>query len=499
MTTQIQPEQAASTATCIAQAIAENILPATVRIDGAAAGAQQTDYFAIVNPANQQSVAWLHEQTAEHAAVAVEEAVAAQSDWAARPARERATALRRWADLLLQHQARLAEILHVEQGKPMAEAMGEIAYGASYIEWFAEEAVRVYGSTIPAPNAAKEIIVVKEPVGVVAAITPWNFPNAMLARKAAAALAAGCTMVAKPAAETPLSALALQELAVQAGIPRAAFALVIGTDAAAIGEVLTQHSDIAKFTFTGSTAVGRKLAKQCSSTVKRLSLELGGNAPFIVFADADIDAAIEGLLLAKFRNSGQTCVCANRILVQDAIYDDFAARLHERLQQLELGPLIHPQAADKVKALVDSACAAGATALRRGSPPAAEAGGAAPAGAAWVAPVVLTGVTADMAISAAEIFGPVAPLLRFTDEQQAIELANATEYGLASYVYSRDHGRLWRVARALKFGMVGMNDAAISNAAAPFGGVKQSGYGREGSHYGLDDYLSIKYLSVGGL
>ncbi|MDN7136728.1 NAD-dependent succinate-semialdehyde dehydrogenase [Pseudidiomarina sp. 1ASP75-14] len=480
----------------VAQVIADNLLPATVRTEQPPAGAQATSYFAVVNPADQSSFAWLREQSAEHAKIAVTQALDGQQKWAARSARERAGILRRWADLLMQNKQVLAELLHLEQGKPMAEAEGEIGYGASYIEWFAEEAVRVYGSTIPGPNPAKDIVVVKEPVGVVAAITPWNFPNAMLARKAAAALAAGCAIVAKPAAETPLSALALQQLAIRAGVPAAAFALIVGTDAKGIGEVLTQHPAVAKFTFTGSTKVGRMLAAQCSGTVKRLSLELGGNAPFLVFEDADIEAAIAGVLLAKFRNAGQTCVCANRILVHDSIYDEFAERLAEQVEQLELGPLIHPQAAAKVATLVDNAVAAGATIVRKGSPPSEQKGRAALS--SWFGGVVLTGVTAEMAIAREEIFGPVAPLLRFSDERQAIALANDTEFGLASYVYSRDHGRLWRVAKALKFGMVGMNDAAISNAAAPFGGIKQSGYGREGSQYGLDDYLSIKYLSVGG-
>ncbi len=480
----------------VAKAIAAGLLPASVTTEEPSAGVTTTPYFSVINPANQEAFAWLEQQSSQAATSAVEKAVDAQQLWAECPARERARIMRRWADLLLEHQQSLAELLHLEQGKPLTEATGEIAYGASYIEWFAEEAVRVYGSTIPAATTMKEIVVLKEPIGVVAAITPWNFPNAMLARKAAAALAAGCAMVAKPAAETPLSALALQKLAVQAGVPEAAFALVIGTDAAAIGSVLTEHPAIAKFSFTGSTAVGRKLAAQCSGTVKRLSMELGGNAPFIVFDDADIEAAVDGLLLAKFRNAGQTCVCANRVLVQDAIYDEFAERLNERVQALELGPLIHPQAAAKVKALIEEAIADGAELMPKD---ALYNVGAAPSEGAWCDAAVLTDVTATMSISAAEIFGPVAPLMRFNSESEAIALANATEYGLASYLYSRDHGRLWRVAKALKFGMVGMNDAAISNAAAPFGGVKQSGYGREGSHYGLDDYLSIKYLSVGGL
>ncbi len=480
----------------ISRAQTASLLPTIVSVQKPAA-----THFVVHNPAFAPQdpaavLAYVCEPQENATVKAVETAQQAQLEWSARPARERATLLRRWAELLQQHAQLLAEILHAEQGKPLSEAQGEIAYGASYIEWFAEEAVRIYGSTIPAPTASKEIVVIKEPVGVVAAITPWNFPNAMLARKAAAALAAGCAMVAKPAAETPLSAFALQALAVQAGIPAEVFQLVVGTDAASIGAVLTGHPAVAKFTFTGSTVTGRKLAAQCAPTVKRLSLELGGNAPFMVFADADIEQAVEGLLLAKFRNAGQTCVCANRVLVQEEIHDAFVARLLERLQELALGPLIHADAAAKVAMLVSQAVAEGAR-LHVG-----DSGGRSQdytAAGARLQAAVLTGVRADMAIAQQEIFGPVAPILKFATEAEALALANDTEFGLASYVFSRDHGCLWRVARGLKFGMVGMNDAAISNAAAPFGGVKQSGYGREGSLYGLDDYLSIKYLSVGGL
>lgn len=481
------------TASIVTRAKQASLLPEQVTLER-----PQQAHFVVYNPAFARDkaaavVAFVQEQAQSAAEVAVEKARIGQKAWAARPARERATLLRRWAELMLEHKALLGELLQLEQGKPLAEAEGEIAYGASYIEWFAEEAVRAYGTTIPAPQVDKEIVVVKEPVGVVGAITPWNFPNAMLARKAAAALAAGCAMVAKPAAETPLSAFAAQALAVQAGIPAEVFQLVVGTDAAAIGGVITGHEAIAKFTFTGSTAVGRKLAAQCAPSVKRLSLELGGNAPFIVFADADIEQAVEGLLLAKFRNAGQTCVCANRVLVQDSIHDVFVARLMERLADIQLGPLIHADAAHKVAAMVATAVSEGAHLQTI-----VEMDGYEPEGAALAA-AVLTDVTPDMAIAQQEIFGPVAPIMKFATESEALALANATEYGLASYVFSRDHGRLWRLARGLEFGMVGMNDAAISNAAAPFGGVKQSGYGREGSLYGLDDYLSVKYLSLGGL
>jgi len=473
------------TTSVIDRAIQLQLLPVTV-----SEVEPMVDSFAVNNPAMGQVLAWVVEQGVVDAEQAVQQAEKVQQQWAAQPAKQRAKQLRQWAALITAHQPLLAELLQAEQGKPMVEANAEISYGISYIEWFAEEAVRAYGSTIPAPSVDKRIVVVKQPVGVVGAITPWNFPNAMLARKAAAALAAGCSIVAKPAAETPLSALALQQLAHQAGIPEGLFTVVTTTDSAAVGQVLTQHPAVAKFTFTGSTRVGRLLAAQCSSTVKRLSLELGGNAPFIVFADADLDAAIDGLLLAKFRNSGQTCVCANRVLVEDAIYDDFAKRLQQRLDELELGPLIHSRAAQQVTDLVDEARAAGAQLLGHATYQ---------ADGAWLPPLVLTEVTDSMTIAQSEIFGPVAPLIRFSGEQQATELANNTEYGLASYVYTQNHGRLWRVGNALQFGMVGMNDAAISNAAAPFGGIKQSGYGREGSSYGLDDYQFIKYLSVGGL
>ncbi|RUO70867.1 NAD-dependent succinate-semialdehyde dehydrogenase [Pseudidiomarina salinarum] len=450
--------------------------------------------FTVLNPADGEIIDWLPEADAEDARLAVERAAAAFADWSGLSARERSACLYRWAALLRAEQQPLAEQLSAEQGKPLAEALGEIEYSASYLQWFAEEAPRIYGDTIPAPDRSKRIMVTKQPVGVVAAITPWNFPMAMLARKAGAALAAGCTFVGKPAHETPLSALALQRLALQAGIPAGVFELVTGSDSAAIGEVLTQHPLIAKFSFTGSTRVGRLLAAQCSSTVKRVSLELGGNAPFIVFADADIEAALDGLMLAKFRNAGQTCVCANRVLVQAEIYDEFAERLRQRMMDLQVGPLIHERAAVAVRQLVADALFVGARQLW---PPADHADGLGRGNR--VTPTLLADVTNSMAVAQSEIFGPVVPLISFTGEAEAIRLANDTEYGLASYLYTRDSARLWRVADALQFGMVGMNDAAISNAAAPFGGMKQSGYGREGSRYGLDDYLEIKYLSMGGL
>ena len=457
--------------------------------------------FAVVNPANQQLLTQVADAGAAEAERAVQAAADAFNDWAALPAAKRSELMQRWYQLVVSHQDDLARLLTLEQGKPLAEAKGEIGYGASYIQWFAEEGKRLYGDTIPAPSADKRIIVQRQPVGVVAAITPWNFPNAMIARKAAAALAAGCTFVVKPAQQTPLSALALAELAEQAGIPAGVFNVVAGSDAKAIGTVLTQHPKVAKFSFTGSTAVGKQLLKQCADGVKRVTMELGGNAPFIVFDDADLDAAVQGLLASKFRNAGQTCVCANRILVQRGVYQAFADKLAIAVTQLkvgdgltgdsQIGPLIDARALQKVSSLVQSAIDNGATLVLGGNSHSA--------GKQFFQPTLLSNVSADMAITKEEIFGPVAPLMAFDSEQEAIALANSTEYGLAAYFYSRDIGRVFRVAQQLQFGMVGINEGIISNAAAPFGGVKQSGYGREGSHYGLDDYTDIKYLCLGGL
>ncbi len=457
--------------------------------------------FSVKNPADLQPLA----DVADAGKTQAEQAVQAASDsfagWAAKPAAERSALLLDWYQLVMKHQDDLARLMTLEQGKPLAEAKGEIAYGASYLQWFAEEAKRLYGDTIPAPSADKRIIVQRQPVGVVAAMTPWNFPNAMLARKAAAALAAGCTFVVKPAHQTPLSALALAELSQQAGIPPGVFNVVCGTDAKAIGEVLTQDPRVAKFSFTGSTAVGKVLAKQCADTVKRVSMELGGNAPFIVFDDADLDAAAEGLMASKFRNAGQTCVCANRILVQSSVYEAFIEKLVEKVKLLrigdglekgtDIGPLIDDKALQKVTELTQSALDDGATLLLGGHHHSF--------GERFFQPTVLGNVTAEMTISQQEIFGPVAAIQQFDTEQDAIELANSTEYGLAAYFYSRDIGRVFRVSQALQFGMVGINEGMVSNAAAPFGGVKQSGYGREGSKYGLDDYTDIKYLCIGGV
>ena len=421
--------------------------------------------------------------------------------WSAKSANERAILLRNWFNLMMTHQDDLARILTLEQGKPLAEAKGEIAYGAAFIDWFAEEGKRVYGDTIPGPSGDKRIIVIKQPVGVVASITPWNFPNAMIARKAAAALSAGCTFVVRPATQTPLSALAMAELAERAGIPAGVFNVVVGADSRGMGKVLTQHPDIAKFTFTGSTPVGKTLLSQCATSVKKVSMELGGNAPFIVFNDADIDAAVQGAMVSKYRNAGQTCVCTNRIFVQKGVIEEFTAKFTAAVAELvigdgltdgvNIGPMISSDAVSDVEALVKDSIAAGAVVAIGGQRDAA--------GDAFYQPTILTNVTNDMPIARNEIFGPVSPIIAFDDEDEVIAMANDTEYGLAAYFYARDIGLIWRVSEGLEYGMVGINEGAISNAAAPFGGVKQSGNGREGSKYGLDDYMEIKYLCMGGL
>jgi len=401
----------------------------------------------------------------------------------------------------MQHQDDLAAILTAEQGKPLIEAKGEIAYGANYIEWFAEEAKRIYGDTIPGAAPNSRVVIIKQGVGVVSAITPWNFPNAMITRKAAPALAAGCSFIVKAAAETPLSALALAELAQQAGIPPGIFNVIVSDTARPIGGVLTGDPRIAKFSFTGSTQVGKILLQQCASTVKKTSMELGGNAPFIVFDDANLDEAVQGALISKFRNAGQTCVCTNRVFVQEGVYQAFAEKLTEAVKALsmgdgsedgvQIGPLINNEAIESVSSLVDQALQNGAKATVGGQID--------PIGERFFQPTVLTNVSPEMSVATQEIFGPVAPLIKFTTEEQAIELANNTEVGLASYIYTRDIGRIWRVSEALEYGMVGINEGIISNEMAPFGGVKQSGMGREGSKYGMDDYLEIKYLCMGGL
>ncbi len=425
----------------------------------------------------------------------------AQRSWRLRTAKERSQLLRRWHDLIMAHQEDLAVIMTSEQGKPLAEARGEVAYAAAYVEWFAEEAKRVYGDTIPMSQPGKRILVTREPVGVCAAITPWNFPSAMITRKVAPALAAGCTVVLKPAAQTPLSALALACLAERAGLPAGVFNVITGPPAE-IGAELTANPLVRKLSFTGSTAVGKKLMADCAATVKRVSLELGGHAPFIVFDDADLDEAVAGALASKYRNSGQTCVCANRFLVQEGVYEVCARRLAEAVtSQLRVGdgfsdgvnqgPLIDLNAVRKVEEQVADALAKGA---RLGC-----GGRLHPAGRLFYEPTILLDVRPDMRIAHEETFGPVAPLFSFRDEDQAVALANDTEYGLASYFYSRDLGRVWRVAERLEYGMVGINTGILSTEAAPFGGIKSSGIGREGSRYGIEEYLELKYLCLGGL
>lgn len=457
--------------------------------------------FAVINPANGEQIAQVSNFGAEETHRAIVAAQQALSPWRAMTAKQRSHILQRWFSLVMENQQELAQLLSLEQGKPLAESMGEIAYGANFIEWFAEEAKRIYGETIPAPQSGQRIQTIKQPVGVVAAITPWNFPNAMITRKVAPALAAGCTVILKPAAETPLSALALMALAEQAGLPAGVLNIIPTTDAQEVGHALTHSPWVRKLSFTGSTRIGKLLMAQSAQTVKKLSLELGGNAPFIVFDDADIDAAVQGALAAKFRNSGQTCVCANRILVQENIYSQFAERLTLAVKQLQVGaasdsasqqgPLINQAARDKVQDHIVDALARGATLLTGGKPLAGE--------GYFFQPTVLSNVDASMRIFHEETFGPVAPLTKFSSETEAIRLANDTETGLAAYFYSRDIGRIFRVAEALECGMVGINEGLISNEVAPFGGIKQSGLGREGSRYGIDDYLEVKYLCFGGI
>ncbi|WP_419692117.1 NAD-dependent succinate-semialdehyde dehydrogenase [Burkholderia gladioli] len=460
---------------------------------GAANGAS----FEVRNPANGELLGSVPLAGAAETRRAIEAANAAWPAWRRRTAKERAAILRKWYELMLAHADDLALILTTEQGKPLAEARGEILYAASFIEWFAEEGKRVYGDTIPTPAGDKRIVVTKEPVGVCAAITPWNFPAAMITRKVGPALAAGCPIVVKPAEATPFSALALAVLAERAGVPAGVFSVITG-DPKAIGGELTGNATVRKLSFTGSTPVGRLLMAQCAPTVKKVSLELGGNAPFIVFDDADLDVAVEGAIASKYRNSGQTCVCTNRFYVHDKVYDAFAAKLAAAVEKLKVGrgteagvmqgPLINEAAVLKVEAHIEDALAKGASIATGGKRHAL--------GHGFFEPTVLTGVTPDMKVAKEETFGPLAPLFRFASDEEVIGFANDTEFGLAAYFYSRDIGRVWRVAEALEYGMVGINTGLISNEVAPFGGVKQSGLGREGSHYGIDDYVVIKYLCL---
>jgi succinate-semialdehyde dehydrogenase/glutarate-semialdehyde dehydrogenase len=456
--------------------------------------------FEVTNPATGEVVAEVAKCGAAETRRAIEAAAAAQIEWRRKTAGERSRLLRRWFELMMENQEDLARIMTAEQGKPLAESRGEIAYGASFIEWFAEEAKRVYGDVIPPPAADRRIVVIKQPVGVVACITPWNFPNAMLARKVGAALAAGCTTVCKPATSTPLSAFAMAELAARAGIPAGVINVLAGRTGA-IGDELTSNPIVRKLTFTGSTEIGKKLVADCARTMKRTSMELGGNAPFIVFDDADLDTAVKATLASKYRNAGQTCVCANRILVQESVMAAYSEKLAEAVAGFKLGngadegvtmgPLIDDVAADNVVAMIEDATAKGAKVVLGG--------GRSKLGNRFVEPTILSGVTADMRVFREEIFGPVSPLVSFSTEEEAIAMANDTEFGLAAYFCSRDVGRIWRVAEGLEFGIVGINEGVISNAMAPFGGMKESGNGREGSKYGLDDYLEIKYLCIGGI
>ncbi|WP_374730203.1 NAD-dependent succinate-semialdehyde dehydrogenase [Stappia sp.] len=458
-----------------------------------------TARFAVRNPSTGEEIAQVADCSVETLRGAIDTAHAEQKAWAARTGKERAAVLRRWYELIVENADDLATILTAEMGKPLAEARGEILYGASFIEWFAEEAKRVYGDIIPGHQRDKRIVVLKQPVGVVGSITPWNFPNAMIARKVAPALAVGCAFVARPAELTPLSALAMAVLAERAGVPRGVLSVVPSSDAAAAGQELCANSKVAKITFTGSTRVGQILMRQCADGIKKLSLELGGNAPFLVFDDADLDAAVEGALIAKYRNNGQTCVCANRFYVQDGVYDAFVEKLAAAVGGLKtgdgmqegvtLGPLINEAAVDKVESHLADALDKGGRVVT---------GGARLEGT-FFQPTVVRDVPGNARVAREETFGPLAPVIRFTDEQEVLAMANDSDFGLAGYFYARDLGRVWRVAEALETGMVGVNTGLISTELAPFGGVKQSGLGREGSKYGIDDFLEIKYVCLGGI
>ncbi|MGE8320526.1 MAG: NAD-dependent succinate-semialdehyde dehydrogenase [Comamonas sp.] len=480
-----------------------SLLRSQALIDGAWVGADDGASFAVTNPSTGARVASVPRMGPAETRRAIEAARVAQAAWRNVTARERSGVLRRWHGLMLAHAEDLARIMTAEQGKPLAEARGEVLYAASFLEWFAEEAKRVNGDELTSTDNGKRMLVLKEPIGVCAAITPWNFPLAMITRKAAPALAAGCAMVLKPAEDTPLSALALAALAQQAGVPAGVFSVVTGDAASSIeiGAELTASPVVRKLSFTGSTEVGRILMRQSAATVKKLSLELGGNAPFIVFDDADLDAAVEGAIASKYRNAGQTCVCANRLYVHERVYDAFAAKLVAAVQQLQVGdgmepgvlqgPLISDAAVAKVQQHIADALAKGARVLTGGAPHAL--------GGRFFQPTVLADATGAMLVAREETFGPLAPLFCFGSDEEVIRIANDTESGLASYFYSRDMGRIWRVAQALEYGMVGINTGLISNEVAPFGGIKQSGLGREGSSYGIDEYLEMKYLCMGGL
>ena len=452
----------------------------------------------VTNPVDESVIGSVPKLGGAETREAIEAAEKAQKPWAKKPAKERGNIMRKWFNLMMENQEDLAQIMTAEQGKPLVESRGEVAYGASFIEFFAEEARRIYGETIPSPWPNARMVVIKQPVGVVAAITPWNFPNAMIARKAGPALAAGCTFVVKPAGETPLSALAMAELADRAGIPPGVFSVITGS-AKEIGAEMTSNPIVRALTFTGSTEIGKLLMQQTSSSVKKVGMELGGNAPFIVFEDADLDAAVQGAMMSKYRNAGQTCVCANRLLVQEGVYDAFAAKLAVAVGKLKVGngvsegvttgPMINAAAVKKVEEHIADAVKKGGKVVAGGKH----------LGGNFFEPTILTGVTRDMAVAREETFGPVAPLFKFKTEEEAIEMANDTEFGLACYFYTRDIGRVWRVGEALDYGMVGINEGIISTAEAPFGGMKESGIGREGSRHGVEEYLEIKYMLMGGL
>lgn len=467
-------------------------------INGQWVSADNGETFSVTSPADNTPITYVARVGGVETRRAIEAAEAALPAWRDKTAKERAAILRQWFTLMHEHKEDLARLLSWEQGKPLAESRGEIDYGASFIEWFAEEGKRVYGDVIPNDKPGRRLVVIKQPVGVVAAITPWNFPVAMITRKAGPALAAGCTMVLKPASETPLSALALAELGERAGIPAGVFNVVTGR-AGAIGSELTQHASVRKLSFTGSTEIGRQLMEECAGTIKKVSMELGGNAPFIVFDDANLDDAVEGALASKFRNSGQTCVCTNRFLVHDAVYDAFSEKLVAAVRKLKVapaaeegaqqGPLINLKAVDKVKSHIENALNQGAKVLCGGQSHAL--------GGNFFEPTVLGDATPAMDVANEETFGPLAPLFRFGTEAEAIAMANDTPFGLAAYVYTQNIGRCWRVGEALEYGMVGINEGIISTEVAPFGGIKASGVGREGSHYGIEDYLEIKYMCMG--
>ncbi|HDF8530083.1 TPA: NAD-dependent succinate-semialdehyde dehydrogenase [Vibrio parahaemolyticus] len=454
--------------------------------------------IAVTNPATGELLGYAPVSTENDILNGIERASVAQKEWAALPAKTRAGMLNRWFQLLLENKVDLGRLMTLEQGKPLAEAQGEVLYGASFIEWFAEEAKRTYGETIPAPSADKRLVTIKQPIGVACAITPWNFPIAMITRKAAPALAAGCSFVVKPSESTPLSAFAVAELAYQAGIPRDVLQVVLGENSRQVGAIFTSHSLIRKLSFTGSTQVGSVLMQQSAADIKRTSMELGGNAPFIVFDDADIDAAVAGAMASKFRNAGQTCVCANRFYVHSKVYDEFVAKFDAAVQQLNvgngleegvsIGPVISESAKQGIQALIDGA-------IEQGAKPVTE---LKKLDGLFMQPVVLKDVTHDMKIVSEEIFGPVAPVIRFDSDAQLIEMANDTIYGLASYFYSQNIHRVWKIAEALEYGMVGINEGMISTEVAPFGGVKQSGIGREGAKQGIDEYMDVKYLCFGG-